>query len=171
MRLSRTVAVAIAQRQTRFHVEPSDVESYVLGELTLRLLRGGKLGRIQSIVTDYLRNVGGREQEQPHSWGYRFLHEQFGKDYDAPVDCDYVARLALKRCGVLMLECLPKKLRRLMILRYWHDLSQLETGRLLGYAIVNGRSCPRVSQLELLACKMIAKELERRGIKSMRDLV
>jgi RNA polymerase sigma factor (sigma-70 family) len=84
---------------------------------------------------------------------------------DVPIDPEYVAKLALKRCGVIMLEALPPRYRKLMLLRYWHQLSNAETAREMGVS-----PC-RVSQIEKLACKIIAAELERRGIRSLRDVV
>ncbi len=81
------------------------------------------------------------------------------------LDCDYYARTALQKCGVLMLNCLHESRKRVIMLRYWHDLSQAETAAELG--LTPGR----IGQIEREACKTIAAELERRGIKSLRDVV
>lgn len=113
------------------------------------------------------------------SKGYQWIRPQFepitvendeGREHENsaiedPRDADNLVRLALKRCGVLMLGCLNEKQRRVMMLLYWHGLTAKEAAAEIG-----------ISTMTLFfhrknACRVIAAELARRGIKSMRDVI
>ncbi len=153
------MAMAFARSaESRVHVEASDLAgAALLAHVQGRAMRYG--------IVDELRRLYGRESNP------RPLVDQLSESYQGTVEPDYIVPLALKRCGVLMLDCLPERLRRLIMLRYWHGLSQVETGRELGFTVSGGVACCRVSQLEKQACGIIARELRRRGIRSMRDVI
>jgi DNA-directed RNA polymerase specialized sigma24 family protein len=108
---------------------------------------------VRGAVIDAIRSVVLRQEDQLSAANCE------------PVEPDYVARLALKRCGVLMLNCLHPTRRRVILLRYWWMLTQAET------AVELGISPGRVGQLEREACAQLRCVLEERGIRSMRDVV
>lgn len=116
--------------------------------------------RARGAVKDYNRVELGTRRASRISW------KQLSDSTQAEdLDCDYYARTALHKCGVLMLNCLHESRRRVIMLRYWHGLTQAETAAELG--LTPGR----IGQIEREACKLIAEELKRRGIKSMRDVI
>lgn len=145
--------------ESSIHVEVSDLASAGI----LAAVRGRP---IQYGIIDELRKVGGRT-------GVIDKRQfQIPESHDHGVEPEYVVRLALKRCGVIMLDCLPPRLRKVILLRYWHCLKQAEVGVIMGFAVTNdGLTCGRVSQLERQACQIIKTELEKRGIKSLRHVI
>ncbi len=159
-RLATAYAVHV---EPRMHVEVDDLAGAAL-------LAKAQGRRLENGIVDELRKIGGRSSRVSHR---QLIHSrsdklqgQIGEGFDmAGPEPQYVVRLALKRCGVLMLDCLPERERRVMLLRYWHDLTQAEAAAELG--VTPGR----VGQIERAACKVIAAELARRGIRSMRDVV
>jgi DNA-directed RNA polymerase specialized sigma24 family protein len=162
MRITHHIAGIFSGWNGRVYVELDDVNSFVLGYATIRILKGGKPS-LRGLAIDYCRTLGGDQRKR--SAHTRFLHEQLPHDFDRADSNDNTARLALKRCGVVMLDSLPARLRKIMLLRYWHGLSQSETAR------ESKLSPARVHQLEQQAAKLIRAELARRGIKSLRDVM
>lgn len=166
---ARTFANSV---RSRFFVEADDLAGPAI--------MAGLAGRPMKLgIIDELRRIGGRDVPNAEaslrrgSHRTNFLLSQFPENAVVGIgEPKYIAQLALKKCGVLMLDCLPEKLRRVIMLRYWHGLTQIEVGREMGFALgKNGRNCGRVSQLEMQACALIAAELKRRGIRSMRDVM
>jgi DNA-directed RNA polymerase specialized sigma24 family protein len=178
MRIAHHIAGMFSGWNGRMYVELDDVYSFILCNATIRKLRGGTPS-LKGLAIDYLRSVGGDTRKA--SVKTLFLHEQYptarhpvgitADDHVAPIEFDradsddYITRLALKRCGVVMLDILPARLRRIMLLRYWHGLSQSEAAR------ESKLSSTRMAQLEQQAVKLIRAELARRGIKSLRDVI
>lgn len=140
-----------------------------------RLKRGGHIAasylaiRAKGAVKDYCRvELGTRRaqrvtlhqlQQNGMCYGQETVHAAL------VVEPDAVVRLALKRCGVLMLESLPARLRKVLLLRYWHNLNNAETADQMKV------STGRISQMEKRAAELLRAELERRGIKSLRDVI
>lgn len=155
--------------RSRFFIEADDlVGPAIMAGLAGRPLKFG--------IIDELRKLGGRRTASPVSElrgkHVHFLANQFGEhDVVGIAEPKYTVQLALKKCGVLMLSCLPERHRKVIMLRYWHQLSQFEVGQLMGFTTFPPGSCPRVSQLETEACRIIARELALRGIRSMRDVI
>lgn len=144
----------------RYHVELDDIIEHISYRWAQAQANGSSFS-FDGAAIDCLRTVGGREGRKPIT---NLLHCQFLREPRVP-ESDYVVPLALKRCGVLMLDCLPERLRRVIMLRYWHGLTQKEV------ALEMDLSFGRISQLERDACRIIARELARRGIRSMRDVI
>lgn len=160
---------------SRFHVEHDDLA----GAAILGAIQGRPM---KYAVIDEIRKIGGRGHGNlvdpvKHRRVFQ-LHE----DYDRAAHPKCIVGLALKRCGVIMLEFLkaipknpitqggawkfkPELRYNVIMLRYWHQLNQRETADQLGL------SQERIGQIEREACKLIRAELERRGIKSLRDVV
>jgi DNA-directed RNA polymerase specialized sigma24 family protein len=187
----RAAACGADIARSRFFVEADDlVGPAIMAALAGRPMRFG--------VIDGLRSLGGRlgnstvaRRSGQTGAASKFLAHQFEEKQEVgTAEPNYIARLALKRCGVLILDCLPPRLRKVMLLRYWHDLTQVEVGRIMGFTITETarptskgasrshfpkgtiwRNCSRVQQLEREAIELIRGELQRRGIRSMRDLM
>ena len=154
--------------ESYIHVEADDLA----GAAILAAVKGQPMryGIIDELRRTGCRNSYDRQTGRLNVYDHR--REQLDESHDIGEEPDYLIRLALKRCGVLMLDCLPPRLRRVILLRYWHCLSQVEVARVFGLTVCNnGNSAPRISQLEKKACKIIAEELARRGIRSMRHVI
>lgn len=161
---------------SRFHVEKDDL----VGPALLAVVKGRK--KMQHAIIDELRRIGGDPRYPTHRTN--FVHEQIPpRIVERSEPEGETARIALKRCGVLMVECLkhrqpkkvgaiggghrlkPKLRYKIIMLRYWHQLNQTET------ALYLGLTPSRVAQIEREALGVLREELERRGIKSLRDVV
>lgn len=125
------------------------------------------------------RELSSYRKYDADSNGYQWIRPQFepitvendeGRDHENTAfldqrEDDNIVRLALKRCGVLMLGCLNDKQRRVMMLLYWHGLTAKETASEIGISTMT------VFFHRKNACKVIAAQLALRGIKSMRDVI
>ena len=153
--LSGILVRRAAGRPDALHFEHSDmVDAGILGHYEGR--------PIKYAILDERRRMGGNRAGRSTFQALNQLQANTDRVVPTP---KYIARLALKRCGVLMLDILPQRLRRVMLLRYWHELTQKEVSLELGV------TAGRVSQIETQSCAILARELRRRGIRSLMDVI
>jgi len=81
-----------------------------------------------------------------------------------PAPGNLLEAMALEKCGLAMLGMLSDRLRRVVLLRYWHDLTIREVAAEMSLSI------PRIHQLLTKAHRIIKTELEARGVHGMADV-
>lgn len=170
---ARRVASMVARWPLPMHVEEDDICSFVLGRAVLARMRGGS-PYLKGLAIEYLRSFAGdtRRHSDTDSSGprngkcTRFLHLQMLPGFDPAGETDFARELSLRRCGLLMLRSLPqRRLRQVIVLRYWHGLSGEEAARLMKI------SPSRLAQLQAEALGIIRDCLFERGISSIGDVM